>query len=303
MMESFHRVVERIRNQKDVDESELFELLAGVAGDIESNPDLWLERVFQYELDSYRENMILEHSLNVGILSMSLGVEIEIPSRDLLILGAGALLHDIGMFEVPNELVQLPRSLTERERKMVEMHPTVGRKLLEESPLDPIYARIAYQEQERRDGTGYPQKLKGSELDTFASIIGFCDTIESITHYRPHRKPSSFYVGFQQLLKNGREGFPKDLWLAAIRRITPYPPGSLVKLSNGKTARVLKTESGRPLKPVVEVVGEIMGSRRSNVLDLARMPMVYIVEQGEVGTSQEEGNGHIRHTNHKPGEG
>ncbi|MBI2059069.1 MAG: HD domain-containing protein [Nitrospirae bacterium] len=294
LKEEFQKILDRLKNQRSFDEPYLFNLLTDVLTDMESRPELWIEKVFQYDVAAYQGDFIAEHSLNVGILSMALGFELDVRGRDNLILGAGALLHDIGMCELPADLIDMPRPLTERERRIVESHPTEGRRLLEGSQLSDAFARLVYQEQERQDGTGYPQQLKGDEIDTYARIIGFCDTIESITHFRPYRKPKSFYEGFQILVSEGKEKFPKDVWIAALRRITPYPPGTLVRLSNEKLARVLKTSSANPLKPVVELVGEPVARLSAvKVLDLKRSPMLYIKEQVQDSPAVSDDGKHV----------
>jgi HD-GYP domain-containing protein (c-di-GMP phosphodiesterase class II) len=216
----------------------------------------------------------------VGILSMALGFELDVRGRDNLILGAGALLHDIGMCEMPPALLEMPRPLTERERKIIEGHPTEGRKLLEGSQLSDAFSRLVYQEQERQDGTGYPQKLKGDDIETYARIIGFCDTIESMTHPRPHRKARPFIRAFTDLLHDHRAQFPREIWSAGLRRITPYPPGTMVRLSNGQLGRVYEPDPETLMRPTVEVLTDPQGRTvpEPHLVVLEEEPMLYIVD-------------------------
>lgn len=276
--EELMRLVEDLRKGQEIHEQRLFSHLGDIVGDLGPHRDLWLEKVFAPAKSENGFSFLFDHSINVGILAMLLGHEVSVKSHDLLILGAGALLHDVGMFELPHEILDARRPLTERERKIVETHPVTGAKMLEDSRLEKVFSKLALQEQERQNGSGYPHGLKGTEIEYFAKIIGFCDSIESITHFRPYRTQKSFLDGFSLLLKDGRDLFPRHLWIAALRRITPYPPGTLVRLSTGKVARVSRPNPEFPMKPVVETLEHEDADVGEHILDLRRHPMITIQE-------------------------
>lgn len=276
--EELMRFVDRLRNGRDTEEHRLFSILTDMASDLAIQPDRWLESVFHPNEGEYRSHFLYDHSINVAILSLSLGREMSVTGKDLLILGAGGLLHDVGMFDLPEDLLRVGREFTEEERKVVQTHPERGAQLLQDSRLKKAFSRLSLQEQEREDGSGYPHRLRGEEIEHLAKIVGFCDSVESVTHFRPHRAPRSFFDGFSLLLGQSRDQFPRHLWLAALRRITPYPPGSLVKLSSGKLARVHKPNPETPMKPVVELLEHEDGAGTEHLLDLRRYPMITIGE-------------------------
>ncbi|MBI2060721.1 MAG: HD domain-containing protein [Nitrospirae bacterium] len=283
LRDDLHHFVDHVRNGTDVRDHRIFLTLAEVLSSLRSHELLWLAQIFAPSSRDYESDFLYDHSINVSILAMAMGHELEIGGQDLLILGAGGLLHDVGMFDLPREIVHMQRPLTERERKIVETHPEIGFRILSESGLRAVFSRIALHEQERQNGTGYPHGLHGDEIEYFAKIVGFCDTIESLTHYRPYRKPKSFLDGFSLLVKDSREHFPKRVLMAALRTVTPYPPGSLVRLSTGRMARVRSPNPDTPMNPVVELLEDGPDGPTGEILDLRLHPMITIKDASVAG--------------------
>ncbi|MBI2061661.1 MAG: HD domain-containing protein [Nitrospirae bacterium] len=259
--------------------NKLFTLLAEAVPQIRLQPDVWLERVFHYDVESYRQNFVFDHSLYVCILAVATSPDWNVEGEDLLILASAALLHDVGMLTVSTETLQAQRALTPEERRIVEEHPTRGSSLLAGAGLKKSIVRLVAQEHERMDGSGYPSRLKDKDVDRLVQILGLCDTIESVTHVRPHRAGRAFLDAFHALILESSSLFPQAMWMAALRRLTPYPAGTLVRLSTGKLARVVRPLTQHPMRPMVESLGEPgEPPDESTVMDLRRHPMVHIVE-------------------------
>lgn len=109
-------------------------------------------------------------------------------SKQLIELGITSILHDIGMVFIPQEIVEKNGKLTASELEKIRKHPYCTYKILQ--TLGEKYswiAKVAYQEQEREDGRGYPRGLKGDEIHDYAKIIGVVDVYEALTHDRPQR--------------------------------------------------------------------------------------------------------------------
>jgi len=103
-------------------------------------------------------------------------------------LHISALLHDVGKIGVPDAILNKTSELTKKEFEEVKKHPTIGATIL--SPireLSDVAKEVKYH-QERYDGKGYPDSLKGSEIPLIARIIAVCDAYDAITTDRPYRK-------------------------------------------------------------------------------------------------------------------
>ncbi|MBI2890195.1 MAG: HD domain-containing protein [Nitrospirae bacterium] len=278
VLTEFRDFVELLRNQRDIRDHRLFSVYSTLAEDIPIRRRFWLEFVFRPTPEPVNGERLSVEALNVSILSMEIGRDLGYAGRDLMLLGMGALLHDIGLFDVPHQVLEVERAFTPEERSIVSRHPEQGFKLLRHSGLSRSFSEVVLQEHERQDGSGYPFKLKGPEIHGFASIVGYCDTIESMTHPRPHRKARPFIRAFTDLLHEHKAQFPREIWSAGLRRITPYPPGTMVRLSNGQLGRVYEPDPETLMRPTVEVLQSEKDPEGDVLLDLRRYPLVTIQE-------------------------
>lgn len=135
-----------------------------------------------------REKQTGAHSERVkritGILARRLGVPEE--QRNAMI--EGALLHDIGKVAVPDAVLLKPGPLSDEEWAVMRTHPAIGYNLLRTNALLDKVADIVHQHQERYDGSGYPQGLKGDEICRGARIFAIADTYDAIRSDRPYSR-------------------------------------------------------------------------------------------------------------------
>ena len=136
------------------------------------------------------------------------GLELDRTQREALELGA--LLHDIGEIRMPESVLHKPGSLTPEERLLVQGHPQAGVEILEVVPLLTPALDVVAGHHERYDGTGYPQGLEADEIPLVARIFAVVDSLDAMTHDRPHRPARSLDEAFA-VLKNeaGRQFDPR----------------------------------------------------------------------------------------------
>jgi len=99
----------------------------------------------------------------------------------------GALLHDIGMAGVPDEILFKTEPLSKEEREIIKRHPTYALELLSDSPALAAALDIPYCHHEQWDGTGYPRGLKGAEIPLAARIFAVVDVWVALLSERPYR--------------------------------------------------------------------------------------------------------------------
>ena len=99
----------------------------------------------------------------------------------------GALLHDIGKLGIPDDILQKPGSLTEKELRVMHLHPQIAVDLL--SPIEYLKPAldIPRYHHEKWDGSGYPHGLKGEEIPIEARIFAIIDVYDALTHDRVYR--------------------------------------------------------------------------------------------------------------------
>ncbi len=153
------------------------------------------------------------HSLNVCSLSIGLGTELKLRrDPDLLELGLGALLHDLGKCMIDLRILNKPGKLTEDEFKEVQKHVMAGSKLLIGSTTElPENSMITIlQHHERMSGKGYPQRLKGDQIHINGRIGAIVDFYDALTTERPYKKAFSPFEAFK-LLSKFQDDYDKSL--------------------------------------------------------------------------------------------
>jgi len=110
-------------------------------------------------------------------------------------LARSAALHDIGKVGIPDTILMKPGKLTPEEFEVMKSHASIGGDLLEELmkthgsfPMLKMGAEVAYSHHEWWDGTGYPRKLKGSNIPLSARIVSICDVFDALTSQRVYKE-------------------------------------------------------------------------------------------------------------------
>lgn len=201
------------------------------------------------------DNYTYQHSLNVSILSIILGLELELDKKHLKYLAIGALLHDIGKTLIPKDILFKKGPLTDEEFKIMKSHSLKGYNYLKISEEIPSPSRIiAIQHHEKIDGSGYPNGLKDKDIYFLSKIVAIADVYDALTSDRPYRNAMSPNEALEYLYSNCTKQFDIQLVKKFSNRIIPYPIGSMVKLSNGDKAIVKHINKGFPLRPKVQTI-------------------------------------------------
>lgn len=128
------------------------------------------------------------HSVNVAVLSVGLGVAINLKREDIEKLGTGALLHDIGKSTIPHEVLNKQGKLTDAEYRIIKNHVGEGEKILRmhkeiaEEAFDAVL-----QHHEKLSGKGYPLRLEGKDIKLFGRIAAIADCYDALTTRRPYK--------------------------------------------------------------------------------------------------------------------
>jgi putative two-component system response regulator len=120
-----------------------------------------------------------------------LGQALGLTEEDLDILRKGAILHDIGKIAVREEVLMKPGSLSSEEYNEIKLHPEVGERIC--GPLrcaDQVLPVIRHH-QERWDGKGYPDGLRGEQIPLLARILSIADAYDAMLSPGPTAPPSS----------------------------------------------------------------------------------------------------------------
>jgi len=145
------------------------------------------------KLEDNFDKYLIKHSAQTAILAMYMGEKLFDAGRDDLIsVGAGAMLHDIGMLSVSSDITDKEDALSENEYYRVKLHPKYGVSLLDNAGVtNLIVHNITLSHHERYDGSGYPRGLAGNDIPRHAMLVSICDIYCALTMNRPYKAASA----------------------------------------------------------------------------------------------------------------
>jgi putative nucleotidyltransferase with HDIG domain len=127
------------------------------------------------------------HSKRVEDMAVKLGIQMGLIGKDLQVLKHGALLHDIGKIGVRDQILLKPGPLDDIEWQEMRQHPQKGAEIIQEIPALRDALPVVAFHQERWDGSGYPMRLRGTEIPLLARIFAVVDVYDALTSHRPYR--------------------------------------------------------------------------------------------------------------------
>lgn len=211
------------------------------------------------------------HSLNTSILSMMLAKSLGFSVEQGQALGVGALLHDIGLMEVPDRVLKKRHEeYTKPERELRALHVEYGVKIGKQLGVAKEVLAIIAQHHEMADGSGYPQGVKLDKIIPLARVVGMvnfydnlCNPVDINDAMTPHEALSFMFA-------QRRSKFDPQMLQLMIRCLGVYPPGSVVKLSNEALAMVVSVNPQKPLRPWVMLYDPSVPKEEAIMLDLEK---------------------------------
>jgi HD-GYP domain-containing protein (c-di-GMP phosphodiesterase class II) len=159
------------------------------------------------------------HSVNVAVLSVGLGIAAGLKREDLVTLGIGAMLHDVGKSAIPASIINKAGRLDDDEYRIIKTHVSEGENILRINKEIPQNSFLAVsQHHERLSGRGYPNNKAGQEIHLFGRITSIVDCYDAMTterSYQPARTP--FYA--LSTITRESEDFDRELLKEFIRML------------------------------------------------------------------------------------
>lgn len=136
-----------------------------------------------------RDRSTSGHCERLAFYCLAMGVAMELSQAELGALYRGGYVHDIGKVATPDAILFKPAALTPQEWAVMQKHPAAGeavcRRLRSLAPVLPIIRS----HHERWDGSGYPDRLRATEIPLLARVLQLADIYDALTSERPYKRP------------------------------------------------------------------------------------------------------------------
>ena len=212
------------------------------------------------------------HALNVGIVSLLLARTLAVPEAELIDIGTGALLHDIGKIALPDRLRLPHEDFTAAEQALYREHVMHGLAHGRRMGLSAGALLILAQHHEHADGSGFPKGVQLERMSAGARIVAMVNRYDNLCNAASAARSLTPHEALSRMFAQSRNKFDATLMNAFIRMMGIYPPGSVVQLSDDRYAMVMTVNAARPLKPRVLVFDPQVAAAKALHLNLEECP-------------------------------
>ncbi len=208
------------------------------------------------------------HALNVAIVSLLMGRCFGFDADEMLDVGVGAMLHDVGKIELPARLRHREENFSPNELRLYRDHVEMGVAQAKRMGLSQGASAVIAQHHEHADGSGFPGALNSDRMTMAARIVALVDRYDNLCNPHLPARALTPHESLSFLFSQGRSKYDTSILGAFIKMMGVYPPGSTVQLTDDRYAFVVATNSSRPLKPNVLVHDPSVPRDEALVLDL-----------------------------------
>jgi len=240
---------------------------------------LWIQTIFNHLTDDEsflygltniknHDEYTLNHSVNVCILSMALGRRLGLSNRELMELGIGAFLHDVGKIEIPDAILNKPAKLTAEERKLMDQHARYGAAHLLRIQGDRGFSgralAVAFEHHYKANKENWPTYRKKDDINLFSRIVKITDYFDAITTKRVYR-PQAFTreQALNIMIQNKDAEFDPLIFKVFVAMIGVYPIGSLVIMDTGEIGLITEANPHASMaqRPMVKLITDRTGRK------------------------------------------
>jgi putative nucleotidyltransferase with HDIG domain len=206
------------------------------------------------------DNYTFTHSVNVGILAMSLGASMGLDRRTLEEIGIAGFLHDIGKTRIDKTILNKPGKLSFTEYEEMKKHPELGARIIGEmAEMSDEVAQAVLGHHIHHNRQGYPDWARQLPFGVMSEIIAVADCYDAITTLRVYQHPLNPKAALDELHELAGTYLDERLVNNFVMMMGKYPVGTLVRLDTNEIAVVMRPNPVNNDAPVVKIIMDMGG--------------------------------------------
>ncbi|MCT4632495.1 MAG: HD-GYP domain-containing protein [Firmicutes bacterium] len=264
----------KVYTGKGVQSERIFLVVNKIIDEILMNEDIVLNLSHMKSIDDY----VFEHSVNVTIISILLGIHLGFNKIQLIELGVGAILHDIGKMLVPQEILNKPSQLNNEEFDVIKQHTVLGYELVRKiKNISLKSCRVVLQHHEKVGGSGYPEGKTIDDIHIYSRIVAIADVFDALTSDRVYSEKIDPHRATAIIIEGIENHFEHNLVKLFINIFKYYPKGLRVTINSNEVGYVIKEREARPK---VKILVDEYGNKLANhfEVDLFTNPKNQIID-------------------------
>ncbi|MGI5075563.1 HD-GYP domain-containing protein [Treponema vincentii] len=240
------------RNKQSLNTEKIIAKMKELCAFVQENRQavLILQSIMPYNVD----NFLVTHSLRSAVFAIVVGMELKMQNHQLVELATAALMHEIGLIHIAEDIYSRAGELSDEEKKYLHVHPVLSCKILKKAKFPLPVCLGTLDHHERENGTGYPQRLTGEKISLYGKIIAVTCSYEAMTGERKYKKAEDPATGLLNVLRRKPSQYDEEVLKALLNALSFFPIGSFVYLSNNAVAQVIDNNSEDPRFPIVRVI-------------------------------------------------
>lgn len=208
------------------------------------------------------------HCLNVALICNVLATWLKFSPEEIEMATACGLFHDIGKLMIPHSIITKPGKLDSHEYAMIQKHPIIGYQLLQAQNVDDHIRNAALMHHERSNGSGYPMRLSGRDIDPYARMVAIADVYDAMTAARVYRGPLCPFRVIEIFEQEGFEKYDVEYLLTFLENVVNTYIRNRCRLSDGRNAEIVFVNKDKLSRPMVRC--------GKDYINLANEPHLYI---------------------------
>jgi two-component system cell cycle response regulator len=166
-----------------------------------------------------RDSELSDHLDGVSELACATAARLGVPDEEIEVARQTALLHDVGKVAIPDEILNKPGPLDEREWEFMKRHTIIGQRIISAAPALAAVSKLVRSTHERYDGNGYPDELTGEAIPLIARIVAVCDAYDAMVTKRPYRDARDTPAAIGELRRSSGTQFDPEVVEAFVNAL------------------------------------------------------------------------------------